>query len=57
MKINNDVPFFWDAWDIFDYVQNNHKDVLAETATVVKSNEHVAEIEFFYQISEKSTLK
>ena len=58
LHIHNDIPDFWDAWDIFDWSRYTHKDVLADTekSTIIVNNSACIAIKFEYQISAKSKM-
>jgi alpha-mannosidase len=56
LRLHDDIPDFWDAWDIFDWSRYTHKQLDANTCEVVHQN-GLVQLFFEYKISEKSTMK
>ena len=56
IRLHNDIPFFWDAWDIFDYALNTHNDILAHSFETLEVSKDSVEIQFKYKISESSSI-
>lgn len=58
IRVHNDIPDFWDAWDIFDWSRYTHKDILADGSKtkVIQSNKFAIAVQFEYTISKTSDL-
>ena len=57
LVIHDDVPFFWDNWDIMHHAyETKWKDILLENPKIVCHNESKLVINFSCQISEKSRI-
>jgi len=55
--IHDDVPIYWDAWDLWIYYQETKRELQADSYKVDNDmKKHRATIEFKYKISDKSTL-
>lgn len=55
--IHDDVPLYWDAWDLWIYYQETHKELTAYAFAVDKSKPHKVSITFKYKISELSVME
>uniref|UniRef100_A0A671NGH4 alpha-mannosidase n=1 Tax=Sinocyclocheilus anshuiensis TaxID=1608454 RepID=A0A671NGH4_9TELE len=55
----DDVPLYWDAWDVMDYHLQTRKPVIEviEPAKVVRSGTHQGSVSFLLSISGKSTIR
>uniref|UniRef100_A0A672RDL9 Alpha-mannosidase 2C1 n=1 Tax=Sinocyclocheilus grahami TaxID=75366 RepID=A0A672RDL9_SINGR len=55
----DDVPLYWDAWDVMDYHLQTRKPVIEviEPAKVVRSGTHQGSVSFSLRISGKSTIR
>ena len=58
IHLHNDIPDFWDAWDIFDWSRYTHKDILADSdkTIIVLDNSSWFAIKFEYRISKDSSM-
>jgi len=55
LVIHDDVPFFWDNWDIMHHAyENKWKDVLLSNPKIVTRTEEKLVINFTCKISDKS---
>ena len=50
LLIHNDIPFFYDAWDIFPYYKNNQTEILAYNSKITKNSIHQINILFKYRV-------
>ena len=58
LRLHDDIPDFWDAWDIFDWSRYTHTDVLADPdkTVVIDESEKAIGVRFEYAVSETSSL-
>ena len=59
IRIHDDIPDFWDAWDIFDWSRYTYKDVLAEASetSIVLNDQNALGIKFNYKFKEAASLE
>eukprot|EP00826_Nyctotherus_ovalis_P006400 TRINITY_DN1150_c0_g2_i1.p1 TRINITY_DN1150_c0_g2~~TRINITY_DN1150_c0_g2_i1.p1 ORF type:complete len:982 (-),score=326.77 TRINITY_DN1150_c0_g2_i1:100-3045(-) len=55
LLLHDDVPIYWDAWDLWIYYQETATELLAHSHIIEKKN-HQVKVIYSYKISDKSTL-
>jgi len=53
--LHNDVPIYWDAWDLWLYYQETATEILADSYKIEKKN-HQVKVTYNYKISDKSSM-
>jgi alpha-mannosidase len=54
--IHDDVPLYWDAWDLWLYYQETHRELRADPPEIDKKNPYKVTVRYKYKISEESSL-
>ena len=58
LYLHDDVPDYWDAWDVFDWARYTHTDILAnsEKSEIIWKTSECICIKFFYEVSSNSKI-
>lgn len=55
LMLHDDVPIYWDAWDLWLYYQETGTELLAHSNEIEKKN-HQVKVTYNYKISDKSSI-
>ncbi len=56
LLMHDDVPLYWDAWDLWLYYQETRRELKAQSCEV-KQEANYTEVRYKYKISEKSSME